>query len=151
MKPALCFQRLPGNFPWRKLAQAILLPALLIATSCISKKDAAAQARMAYLAGQRDAIAQLNQRPGANQTPTNNLPSNITFIGPVANPVIPWTQGLTLAKAILAAVYNSQIDPVALTIHRNHEEVQVDPARLLSGTDFPLQPGDVVQFQLPAQ
>lgn len=126
------------------------LLAALSLTGCMSKSQAQAQARMAYLAGQRDAVAELNrnQNPVA---PPDNMPSNITFIGPVENPVISWTEGLTLGKAILTAVYHSQIDPTMITILRSNAEHQIDPARLLSGQDFPLLPGDVVRFHLPAQ
>ncbi|MBC8097396.1 MAG: hypothetical protein H7Y43_16445 [Akkermansiaceae bacterium] len=127
--------------------------ALLVAlslTGCMSKSQAQAQARLAYLAGQRDAVAELNQNQNP-VAPPDHAPSNITFIGPFENPVISWTEGLTLGKAILAAVYHSTTDPTMITIHRSHEEHQIDPSRLLSGQDFPLLPGDVIRFHLPAQ
>ncbi len=131
----------------------LFLPCL---AGCVSKSTAGIQARAAYLAGQRDAIAQMNQaqqqpQPGTNATALQNLPSNITMIGPVENPVIPWTQDLTLAKAIVTAMYVSAVDPTVIIIRRSNEEIQIDPARLLAGADYPLLPGDIIQFRLPEQ
>lgn len=124
-----------------KLIFVSLLFTVITLTGCVSKSAAQAQARLAYLAGQRDAIAQMNQQ-------TSHI-GNVTFIGPVRNAIVPWQEGLTLGKAILSAVYESQTDPTLILIRRSTEEIEVDPARLLGGTDFPLKPGDVVQFKLP--
>ncbi|HLP78950.1 MAG TPA: hypothetical protein VK327_18775 [Candidatus Paceibacterota bacterium] len=132
----------------------VLLLTLLFAaafTGCVSKKEAQAQARMAYLAGQRDAIAKLNEGKNPTIQPDASQSSNVTFVGPVENPVVPWVPGLTLAKAILTAVYHSQTDPAMIVIHRPNEQIQVDPVRLLDGGDIALKPGDVIQFQLPPQ
>jgi hypothetical protein len=96
-------------------------------------------------------VGQLNPNQDPEIQAATNLSSNITFIGPVENPVVPWTPGLTLAKAILTAVYHSTSDPVMITLRRANEEIQIDPTRLLNGNDYPLRPGDVVHFQLPAQ
>jgi|SRR4051794_5236700 hypothetical protein len=111
---------------------------LTLIAGCVSKSTAKEQARQAYLAGRRDALAQMDARA-----------NSVTFIGPVKNPTVPWTEGLTLAKAILAAVYDSQTDPAMIVIHRRSEEIQVDPSRLLGGDDFPIKGGDVVEFQMP--
>jgi hypothetical protein len=120
----------------------VAVTVLGFATGCVSKATSEARVRGAYLAGQRDAMANmLQQKPG--QT------NSVTFIGPVNHPVVPWSEGLTLAKAILSAVYNSQTDPAMIIIRRPTEQIQVDPKRLLDGGDFPLKPGDVIQFQLP--
>ena len=126
----------------RSLIAITTLIAALALTGCVSKTSAQAQARLAYLAGQRDAIAQMNQQ--------SSQIGNVTFIGPVKNAIVPWQEGLTLGKAILSAVYESQTDPTMIFIRRSTEEIEVDPSRLLGGTDFPLKPGDVIQFQLPA-
>lgn len=112
-------------------------------SGCVSKSAAQAQARLAYLAGKQDAITQMNQQAQSG---------TVTFIGPVEHSVVPWTEGLTLAQAILAAVYTSPTDPIMITIRRASEEmIQVTPERLLSGDDFPLKPGDVIQFYMPNQ
>jgi hypothetical protein len=126
----------------RSLFTFTFLTTALSLAGCVSKSTAQSQARLAYLAGQRDAIAQMNQQ--------SSQVGNVTFIGPVKNAIVPWQEGLTLGKAILSAVYESQTDPTLIFIRRSTEEIEVDPARLLSGTDFQLKPGDVVQFQLPA-
>ena len=134
----------------RIVSVLFLLIAPLYVSGCVSKAKAQAQARAAYLAGQRDALAQMNQhQPGASSV-TNEL-ANVSFIGPVENPTVPWTEGLTLGKAILSAVYKSQIDPTMILITRPNEQIQIDPSRLLSGNDYPLKPGDIIQFQLPQQ
>jgi hypothetical protein len=112
-------------------------------SGCVSKSTAQAQARAAYFAGQRDAIAKMQQQHAEG--------GSVTFTGPVNNPVVPWTEGLTLAKAIVSAGYNSSTDPIAIVIHRNGEEIQIDPTRVLHGEDFPLLSGDRVQFYLPPQ
>jgi hypothetical protein len=116
------------------LAITFLLAAVL--TGCVTKSAAREQARRAYLAGQRDAIARS---------------TSVTFFGPVNNPVVPWTDGLTLARAILQAVYNSEKDPTVIIIRRSGEEIQVDPTRLLSGDDFPLKGGDMIELRLPPE
>jgi hypothetical protein len=134
---------------------ALLIAAALASAGCVSKKVAAAQARAAYLAGQRDAMTQMVQQStsqvSAEQTPGLAAITNITVIGPVENPVVPWTKGLTLAQAIVIAVYHSPVDPTMIVIKRPHQEIQIEPSRLLNGGDFPLAPGDIIQFQLPPQ
>jgi hypothetical protein len=134
----------------RIVSALLLLTATLCISGCVSKAKAQAQARAAYLAGQRDALAQMNQhQPDASGV--IDEPANVSFIGPVENSSVPWTDGLTLGKAILSAVYKSQIDPTMILITRPNEQIQIDPSRLLSGNDYPLKPGDIVQFQMPQQ
>jgi hypothetical protein len=130
----------PERLPLRIARIILLMSAVLALNGCVSKSKALEQARMAYLAGQRDALAQMQKQPGEG---------SVTFVGPVNNRVVTWSQGLTLAKAIVNAGYNSQIDPMGILIHRTNGVIQIDPKRLLSGDDFPLQPGDIVEFQLP--
>ena len=139
---------------FRFILTALAMVAVLASAGCVSKKVAAAQARAAYLAGQRDAMAQIVQQSAsgvAEPSPDLAAITNITFAGPVENPVVPWSNGLTLAKAIVAAVYHSAVDPTMIVIKRAHQEIQIEPSRLLNGGDFPLLPGDVIQFQLPPQ
>ena len=140
----------------RMLKRAVLLlpiPLCVAASGCVSKSTAEAHARAAYLAGQRDAISQMTQRQsgtdGSEAIP--NVPTNVSFIGPVQHPVVPWVQGLTLAQAIVTATYDSPVDPVMIIVRRDREEIQISPQRLLSGGDYPLQPGDIIHIQLPTQ
>jgi hypothetical protein len=70
----------------------------------------------------------------------------VTVNGEVRNRVIPWTEGLTLARAVVAADYYGAKDPGQLLIVHNGVATRLDPKQLLSGVDIPLQPGDVVQL-----
>ena len=112
----------------------VLLLALGLA-GCTSNSNAKAQAREAFVAGQQQALARMLQARAPN----------VTLLGPVHNPVMPWTEDLTLAKAIVAAGYYGRTDPKGIVIHRNGQEMPVDPKQLLSGEDVPLQAGDVVE------
>lgn len=118
------------------LALALSLAGLL--NGCISKSKAEAQARAAYLAGRRDATAQWQQEsrgPG------------VLFVGPVNQPFVKWSEGLTLGHAIVDAGYSAPVDPRNVVVRRNGQGIQVDPKRLLQGDDFPLEPGDIVELQ----
>jgi hypothetical protein len=107
---------------------------------CVSKSKANAQARAAYMAGQQQAMARMQQTQTLGQGPC------VTVNGEVRNRVVPWTQGLTLAKAVIAADYYGAKDPGQLIIVHNGIASRVDPKQLLSGVDIPLQPGDIVQL-----
>jgi len=126
----------------RRLIPVAGLLVIAALSGCMSRAKARELARQAYLAGQRDAIAQAHQQQ-------QSIPGAITFIGPVDLPVIPFEPGMTLARAIVVASCNSPYDPARITIRRNTEEIHVDPERLLEGRDVPLQPGDIVQFTVP--
>ena len=120
-----------------------LCGALLLATAvggCVTKSKAEAQARAAYLAGQREATARMQQMQAQAQGPS------ITVNGEVRNHIVPWTEGMTLAKALVAADYLGTADPGQIIIVHNGIGNRVDPKELLSGVDVPLQPGDIVQF-----
>ena len=121
-------------------AASVLLAAPLLISGCVSKAKADAQARAAYFAGQQQAMQQLQ---GQARGPS------ITVVGEVKNKLLPWTFGLTLAKAIAAAEYYGQKDPAEVIIIRNGEQIQVDPRRLLSGEDMPLQPRDIIALRSP--
>ena len=116
------------------LCLSLLVPSL---SGCVSKSNARAQARQAFIAGQQEAMARMARQP---QQPS------VTFIGPVKNPTVAWTQDLTLAKAILAAGYLGAKEPTQIMIVRNSQAIPIDPKRLLSGEDIPLASGDLVQL-----
>ncbi len=107
---------------------------------CVTKKSADAQARKAYLAGQQEARMQMQQNQTQGQGPC------VTVNGEVRNHAVPWTQGMTLAKALLAADYYGTTDPGQILIVHNGVAKRLDLSQLLSGTDIPLQPGDIVQL-----
>ena len=77
----------------------------------------------------------------------------VTVNGEVRNHVVPWTEGLTLARAVIAADYIGTADPGQILIVHNGIATRLDPKQLLSGVDIPLQPGDMVQLlsQSPAR
>jgi molybdopterin converting factor small subunit len=105
---------------------------------CVTKAQAQAQARAAYLAGQQEALMRLQQ--------TQAQGPSVRINGPVRNPVVPWTPGLTLSQAIMAADYQAAGDPTEILVVRNSRASRVNVRSLLSGQDVPLQPGDVVQI-----
>ncbi len=114
----------------------VLLLALASA-GCTPNSNAKAQARQAFLAGQQQALARMLQARAPN----------VTVLGPVHNPIMPWTEDLTLAKAIVAAGYYGRTDPKGIVIHRNGQDMPIDPKQLLSGEDMLLQAGDVVEVR----
>ena len=114
----------------------ILCASVFLSSSCVSKSKAQAQAREAYLAGQQAAMA----RMAKNQEPI------VTFVGPVKHPTIPWSENLTLAKAIIAAGYLPPGEPSQIMIVREGQAIPIDPKRLLSGEDIPLLSGDLIQL-----
>ena len=119
-------------------ALAILALGLLLPLGgCVTKAKAKAQARAAYLAGQQDAMARMQQQT-AVQGPS------ISVRGPVRNPVIQWKEGLTLRQAIVDAGYEGASDPISIYVLHNNVTTRVDVNRVLNGEDVPLQPGDVV-------
>lgn len=151
--------------PLHKLSGSILLSATLflaiLGSGCVSKQQLYEERLRAYREGQRDAIAQMGQQanpqlgqqpnPQSAGQPQARNPGDIQFFGPVNTPVVPWREGLTLTQAILEATYNASVDPATIVIRRNGNDIQIRPERLLSGGDFPLQRGDVIQITLPAQ
>lgn len=125
----------------------LLLFALAL-SGCVTKSKAAAQARAAYLAGQQEAVARVQQQ--SQPSPLQREPGqllNVTIYGDVKNHLVPWTPDLTLAGAILAAGYSDSAAPTAIHIVRNGVAMAVDPKALATGADVPIQPGDLVQIK----
>ena len=121
------------------MASALALLAALATSSCVTKGQADAQARAAYLAGEQQAMERMRQSQAQGAT--------VTFVGPVRNALVPWTAELTLAKAIVAADYLGPKDPTEIVIRRGTEEIRLDPKKLLGGEDVPLFPRDVVELK----
>jgi hypothetical protein len=118
-----------------KLFSGGLLLALVV-TSCVTRSQADAQARAAYLAGQKAALASIAVHG-----------QGVTIIGPVEHSNVPWVEGLTLAQAIATASYTGHRNPIEITITRQGEEIDVDPRDLLGGHVVPLQPGDTIKIR----
>jgi len=114
----------------------LALSFLLLATmcGCASKAERQKQAQAAYRLGQQRAYEQILEAHRIN----------IRVIGPVQNPEIEWSDGLTLAHAIVAAKYSASGTPGQIVILRRQERIPVDPQALLRGQDVELEPGDTV-------
>jgi hypothetical protein len=126
--------------PVRLVVAVLCVPLLLAgaAGGCVSRSKADARARAAYMAGQQEAVARMQQVQAQAQGPS------VTIRGEVRNAVVPWTEGLTLAKALVAADYYGKGDPSQIIIVHNGIGRRYDPKLVLNGTDLPLEPGDMV-------
>ena len=122
-----------GGRLYRTFFVAVLAVAI---TGCTTKSTAKAQARAAYVAGQQQALERVLQSR-----------NSVTIIGQVRNPLVPWTEDLTLAKALIAADYYAKGDPRHIVIVRKGQASKVDPKQLLAGEDVPLEAGDVVNIR----
>lgn len=111
----------------------IVVCALFFMTGCVTKATADAQAKAAFLAGEKAAYQSM-------QSST----TDITVLGNVQKHQIPWVEGMTLAQALATATYIGAHDPTDLILRRNSVQTEVDPRDLLNGRDVPLHPGDVI-------
>jgi hypothetical protein len=119
----------------RTAAVPILIFGIVLA-GCTTKTTADAKARAAFLAGQQKALA------------AKTDPNSVWVVGNVQNPLIPWTQELTLAKAIIAAEYRGVGDPSQIVLLRNGQpSVFVSATQLLNGFDLPTEPGDRIEIR----
>ncbi|HZM02663.1 MAG TPA: hypothetical protein VFC44_06540 [Candidatus Saccharimonadales bacterium] len=117
-----------------------LFLAILCAAGCVTKKEEAMRARQAYMAG---------QQPGP--PPQAALPPGEPFVllrGSVQHPALPWTHGMTLANAIVAADYTGFMNPILVRVIRQGQIVdECKGVDLLHGHDFPLESGDIILLQ----
>jgi hypothetical protein len=75
------------------------------------------------------------------------VPAVVTVKGNVANSMVPWSDDLTVSKAILMAEYWGARDPVSISVRRDGELFFVSPTRLLQGIVDPwLEPGDILEL-----
>src|SRR6266567_2562659 len=118
----------------KSLCCALLLG--LAFSGCPTRSKARAQAQAAFAAGQQQALAQLRDAQRMI----------IRVLGHVRNPEIPWTEGLTLAQAIVAAGCYDQRDPREIVLIRRSERMPIDTKILLRGDDVPLAAGDTVEI-----
>jgi len=135
--------RATAKFLRRVLVGAFLLAITVALSGCVSKSKADAQARLAYLSGQQQAMMRMQDL----QQQQARGPC-VTFVGPVQNAVVAWRPGLMLTEAIVTANYSGNNDPAAILIHRNGEAIPIDPKGLLNGEDFALQVGDLIELRL---
>jgi hypothetical protein len=104
---------------------------------CTTKSKAKAEARAAFAAGQQQATMRMQQ----NQTPS------VTVNGAVRNRLVPWTEGMTVAKAIVEADYFGKQAPTEIIVVRRGQAFRLDPKLLLQGTDPPLEAGDIMEIR----
>ena len=129
----------------------VTLVMALLACGCVGRKARKqAQMRRAYAAGVQAAQTQMQQaqRPQSMSQPAPSTSDpQVRILGSVKNPVLTWSEGLTLARALVLAEYEKSSVPTVITIFRNNQPLQVDPQRVLEGQDYPLFPGDIVYIQ----
>jgi hypothetical protein len=120
-----------------QLLQTVVIAVVLCCLSgCVSKSKAKIEAQQAYIAGQQSAMMTMQ----ANKT-------MVQIRGNVKNTSIPWTEDLTVAKAIVAAEYQGAHDPKSILIVRNGSGTEIPASELLQGHDEPLLPGDIVEIK----
>src|SRR5215469_14316198 len=110
---------------------AILGPVFV--AGCVTRATADAQAKAAFVAGEKAAYQTMQSSTTA-----------IMILGNVQKHQIPWVDGLTLAQALSTANYTGAHDPTDIVLRRNSIQTEVDPKQLLGGKDVPLHPGDVI-------
>lgn len=108
----------------------------IVVSSCTSGAKAKTRERAAYAAGQQQAMERVAQ-----------MRSTVTVVGPVRNPILPWSGDLTLARAIVAADYYPRGEPREIVVMRNGQPIPFEPKRLLAGEDLPLEVGDVINIR----
>ena len=111
---------------------SLLIVALALICGCVSKSKSELRAYQAYSAGLRDA-ASSQQKPA------------VIVTGEVKNHSVNWAEGLTLAKALLAAEYQGLRDPHRIAITRGGQTYNINVrAFLTGGEDPPLEAGDQI-------
>lgn len=113
---------------------AILSILLFFTTGCETKSRARLEAHEAYIKGQQQGQEQSRPKPAI-----------VTVTGLVNNHVIPWTEDLTLARAIVAADYTGFLNPRLIRVTRDGVTTEIKPGALLRGEDMPLKAGDAIQ------
>ena len=120
----------------------VLVALVVLAGGCVTQEKAQADARAAYFAGQATAMNQLRLQQAAPEVPV------VTILGPVKNRTVPWTEELSLVRALVAAEYIGAAELFSITITRAGKIMNVSPRQLLAGSVDPaLEPGDVVTLR----
>jgi hypothetical protein len=117
--------------------EIVILVLSLIVTGCVSKSKAHLQEQNAFQKGQLQAMAAQQQ----TQQPV------VWFRGLIRHSRIPWSEGLTLARGILAAEYTGTLNPERIRVIRQGQVYPVEVKLLLHGDEDPLlEPGDIVEI-----
>ena len=117
-----------------------VLFSVLVLSGCVSKSTAQAKERAAFLAGQQEAIARMQQMQSQTQGPS------VIVNGDVRNRGVPWSEGMTVAKALIAADYTGASDPSQIIVVHQGIARRIELQQLLSGKDIPLDAGDILQL-----
>jgi hypothetical protein len=84
--------------------------------------------------------------PAAAQEAMRQAQMVVQIRGDVRNHIIPWSEDLTLAGALVEADYIGRWDPLSVTVTRGRKVQRFSASRLLSGVDMFLRPGDVINI-----
>jgi len=77
------------------------------------------------------------------------IPHSVIVKGNVLHPVLPWTEDMTVTRAIVQADYVGLRNPYTISIMRQGERLFVDPARLMLGIIDPwLEAGDILELHM---
>ena len=111
-----------------------VLTLALTTCGCKTKKVAAQGPPPAYM------------DPVAAQEAMRQAQMVVQVRGDVRNRIIPWSENLTLAGALVEADYIGRWDPLSVTVTRGRKVQRFSASRLLSGNDMFLEPGDVIDI-----
>ena len=109
---------------------SLIFAVALTVSGCASHKNNKndEQLRRAYAAGAASAQMQMQQ----NQMQQPAIPPSgdpqVRILGAVKNSLLIWSDGLTLARALVLAEYQRNSAPSSITIYRNNQPLQIDPA-----------------------
>ena len=121
-----------------------MLSAGILASGCVSESKAKLREKNAFLAGQ-NTVLQQQQADSSAKTAAES--PGVTIVGAVQHPQVPWVTGLTLAQAISTATYIGPDEPKQIILTRHGETAAMDANVLLSGTDIPLEIGDIIELR----
>ena len=112
------------------------LAALVVTAGCASKSKAKLREQEAVIRGQQQAIA------------AQQLGQPVVWVrGLVRNPRVPWTEDLTLTRALAVAQWTDSFNPRSVRVIRQGRAYPIDIKRMLRGLDDPpLEPGDLIEI-----
>jgi len=93
--------------------------------------------------------SRVSSQPQPVQPPPPGAPAAVVWIrGEVKNSVLPWTEELTVARAIVAADYTGIGDPYNILLIRQGQTRKINPRDLVKGRDDAvLEPGDMIVIE----
>jgi hypothetical protein len=122
--------------PRASVVRLILFALLALLAGCVTRSASELRTRDAF------------ERGRASSAQPAPVSVAVTVIGPVRHRSILWSEGLTLARAIIGAEYLLENDPSAIFLTRGSQTMQFTSAQLLGGNEGPvLMPGDLVEIR----